>query len=1232
MLKTRKILSILLVIVAVVGVMTGCRQTTDKSFTRMEDFEQAKIGVMTGSSFDVLAQEHLPRAEKFYYASFADLFLSLRQGKIDGVLIDEAFYAPLCWEDTGLSSIEMEMPAIEYAVAFPKTSVALKSQMDEFIRARTEDGWIDELKKKWFSGQEPSSNVDMTQLTGENGTLRVAATADSKPFAYLKNEELCGLDVDLVFAFAKEYGYALEFDTMDFGAILPSLAAGRYDFAATGITVTEERKESALFSETYCSSSVVMAVAANGDATHTEKSFADFSTAKIGVITGSSHEGTVKKLFPDAERVYFNTMADMILAVEQGKIDCYIEDFPFVAPLIWEGRSLEIIDDSPEQVNNGFVFPQAEESRALREQINAFLTEAKANGTIDRLRQKWLGAVEPTDIPDYASLGGENGTIRLAVSVDNKPMLYQRGDDYTGFEMELLTLFAKQAGYAFEIEVVPFESIIAGISAGKYDMAASSLNITPEREESVDFSDPYGAFHVVLVIKGKEKLQSKMTLADLENATIGIVTGTNYDNIVKERFPNAARKYFTTTADAWLALEQGKIDSFLADKSVYAAVRWENKEIASIDEPVEPISNALILAKNGYDEKLLAQLNEFIADSKADGTLKRLEAKWFGESEPQEHPDYTKLTGENGTLRIAVSDSMKPTAYQKGSMYTGYDVDFLTLFAEKYGYKLDVRGMAFDALIPTVASGKCDIGAAGITITQERMESVTFTDPNCVTYSVAVISEKTANNGNTRTLMDFNNATIGILTGSSYDPLAKERFPNAKRKYYSLMTDLVLAVEQGKVDGYISETTYYTALVWEGAQIEKVDEAIERTNAGFIFQKDGANAAIREQLDSFIIESKENGLLTRLQEKWLGDTEPNEAFDSNSLTGENGTLKVAVSPDLKPLCYVKDGKIVGYEIEVLQYFAKEYGYHLEFVTMTFDGILPSVLAGKCDIGTGGMTITEERAQSVDFTESYLTVDVVMVVKAGAEATATVSIWDEIKEDFRKTFIREDRWKLIVKGIGVTMLISISAAAAGTLLGFGLYMLSRSDVKAIQALAKGFARGYSRVIAGTPVVVILMILFYVVFGKIRDMSGIVVAVIGFTLTFGSFVYDHMTVSVSSVDGGQTEAAYALGYTKNQTFFRIIFPQAMKIFLPSYCGQAVELVKATAVVGYIAVNDLTKMGDIIRSNTYEAFFPLIATAIIYFLLTWILSMLLGLVKLHFEPKRRGNKDILKGVKTK
>ena len=736
--------------------------------------------------------------------------------------------------------------------------------------------------------------------------------------------------------------------------------------------------------------SIFTGCAAKNTSAGAVKTLADCKNASIGIITGSSHDGTVKHYFPNAKRVYFNSLADMIIAVEQGKIDCYIEDAPFVTALIWEGVNLKCLDDAVTHVENGFVFPEGE-STHLREQINSFLSEAKTDGTIEQLKEKWLGAAEPKEHPDYMSLEGRNGTIRLAIAIDGKPLLYQREDYFTGFEIELLTLFGQEYGYKFDIEVVPFESIIAGIASGKYDMGAATLNITPEREESVDFSVPYA------------------------------------------------------------------------------------------------------------------------------------------------------------------------------------------------------------------------------------------------TYDVAMVVKDTGGQENGKTLANFDNATLGIFSGSSFDALAKERFPNAQRQYYTLVPDMILAVEQGKIDGYITETTYVTAAIWEGAKIQAVEEIIDRTSAGFIFRKDDSVRDLREQLDTFIRAAQENGTIAQLQEKWFAETEPTGKLDFDALTGENGTLRLGVAPDLKPISYIKDGEPTGYEIELLLLFAKEYGYQLEMSYVTFDAILPGVTTGKYDIGTGAITITEERAQSVDFTESHLTVDVVMVVEAESDSVAQTSFWEELKEDFHKTFIRENRWKLIVEGIGVTMLISICAAAAGSLLGFALYMLSRSDVKLLQMLAKGVAKIYSRIIAGTPVVVILMILFYVIFGKIRDMSGIVVSIIGFTLTFGAFVYDHMTVSVGSVDRGQTEAAYALGYTKNQTFFRIIFPQAMTIFLPSYCGQAVELIKATAVVGYVAVNDLTKMGDIIRSNTYEAFFPLIATAVIYFLLTWLLSALLGLLKLHFEPKRRKKEDILKGVKT-
>jgi polar amino acid transport system substrate-binding protein len=251
-----------------------------------------------------------------------------------------------------------------------------------------------------------------------------------------------------------------------------------------------------------------------------------------------------------------------------------------------------------------------------------------------------------------------------------------------------------------------------------------------------------------------------------------------------------------------------------------------------------------------------------------------------------------------------------------------------------------------------------------------------------------------------------------------------------------------------------------------------------------------------------------------------------------------------------------------------------------------------------------------------------------VVMAKCERSSFDNFILSVRESFEKTFIREQRWKLIVEGICTTMIISFFAVIGGTLLGFGLYMLARSKYLWLSKLTKGIAKVYSTIIAGTPTLVVLMILFYVVFSS-PDMSGIFVAIVGFVLTFGSFVYENISLTVSGVDNGQLEAAYALGYGRNMAFFRIILPQAMKMFVPAYSGEIISLIKATSVVGYIAVNDLTKMGDIIRGNTYEAFFPLIAVAVIYFAITWAVAGLLSVLRRKTEPKKRNNKNILKGV---
>ena len=162
----------------------------------------------------------------------------------------------------------------------------------------------------------------------------------------------------------------------------------------------------------------------------------------------------------------------------------------------------------------------------------------------------------------------------------------------------------------------------------------------------------------------------------------------------------------------------------------------------------------------------------------------------------------------------------------------------------------------------------------------------------------------------------------------------------------------------------------------------------------------------------------------------------------------------------------------------------------------------------------------------------------------------------------------------------------------------------------------------------PTVLLLMILYYIVFGSTR-LSGTLVAIIGFTLIFACAMYDMLSVGFGAIGNGQYEAATAMGYSNNQSFFKILLPQAARHFLPIYKGEVVTLIKETSVAGYIAIQDLTKISDLVRARTYQAFFALIFTAVIYFALSGILTRVVRMVEKKINPKSRSVDKILDGI---
>ena len=213
----------------------------------------------------------------------------------------------------------------------------------------------------------------------------------------------------------------------------------------------------------------------------------------------------------------------------------------------------------------------------------------------------------------------------------------------------------------------------------------------------------------------------------------------------------------------------------------------------------------------------------------------------------------------------------------------------------------------------------------------------------------------------------------------------------------------------------------------------------------------------------------------------------------------------------------------------------------------------------------------------------------------------------IKEDFYLNFIKDDRYMYLLSGLLNTLLITIVAVVVGILLGFLLaYVRTTHDKTGKWKIANAFCQLYITVIRGTPMVLQLLIVYFVIFASV-NVPKIIVAFITFGLNSAAYVAEIIRAGIMSIDRGQSEAGASLGFSYTQTMLYFILPQAIKNVLPALGNEMIVLLKETSVAGYIAMNDLTRGADIIRSQTYSAFMPLLMAAAIYLFFVMIFDSL-------------------------
>lgn len=211
------------------------------------------------------------------------------------------------------------------------------------------------------------------------------------------------------------------------------------------------------------------------------------------------------------------------------------------------------------------------------------------------------------------------------------------------------------------------------------------------------------------------------------------------------------------------------------------------------------------------------------------------------------------------------------------------------------------------------------------------------------------------------------------------------------------------------------------------------------------------------------------------------------------------------------------------------------------------------------------------------------------------------------QTFEKCFIRENRYKLLLGGIGITIKVAFLAVILGVLIGFLIALCNLSKSKLLR-----FIGGvYTDIIRGTPSVTQLMIIYFVIFATV-NLDKWIIAAIAFGINSGAYVSEIFRAGILSIDKGQTEAGRSLGLSAYQTMTRIVLPQAIKNIFPTLCNEFIVLIKETAIVGYVGLVDIQKAGDFIKSATFEAFMPLIATAIIYYVLIKLLTLALAQIE--------------------
>ncbi len=965
----------------------------------------------------------------------------------------------------------------------------------------------------------------------------------------------------------------------------------------------------------------------------------DAAEARIGVMTGSLGETVARGRFPAADVQSFDDIMDAVAAIKAGHLDAIVTTFPTAYQVVKKTTGLKVL---PEQLD------QEETSVALRKgnlellaSINRIIAALGADGTLADMRSRWI---KPDNTP-YREVEipvPTSGTpLRVGVAATREPLSFTQGGRVTGHDGELARRLAAGLQRPIEFVDMKFMALIPALISGKIDLIVTGMTATPERAKTVDFSASYFSNAQVLLASATAAAATPAApaastpmlhgTADLDGKRIAVMLGSVYDTFAQKNYPQATVLQFETSADQQLAVLAGKADAGFADEEGLVEVFGKNPQLEMFGEPLLELPMGVGFRKGNTE--LRDAFNRFLAGIRENGVYDDMVARWITRHETQ--MPVIAAANPTGPLVAGVSAGGLPFAAVKDGELVGFDIEMLTRFAASLGKDLSFAQMPFGGLIAANASGKVDLIAASMFITEERQQRIDFSDPYYSTAGRAFAlgarlakapasAPAAAGAPLLASLDDLKDKRLGVQLGTVFDIYATKTFPQATVLQFPTFQEVILALIAGKVDAGFIDVDTIVEVMRSQTELATFGETLFSSPVAAGFNK--RNPQLRLDFDAFLKDIRANGVYDDMVERWM--RQGVQQMPELPAYAANGSLVVGMSTPGFPFIAVQNGELAGFDIELAKRFGAHIGKEPVFANQEFSGLIAALISGKVDVIITGMYKTDERAKQIDFSEPYFEQDNVAfalrantlpraapVVSAPDAAAVPVelSFIDKAVEGFESNIMREQRYLLLWDGLKSTVIISILATLFGTALGAVVCFMRMSPL----ALLRLPARCYISVLRGMPVVVLLMLIFYVVFASV-NIDPVFVAVIAFGMNFAAYVSEMFRSGIEGVDRGQSEAGIAMGFSRTQTFIHIVLPQMLQRILPVYKGEFISLVKMTSIVGYIAVQDLTKASDIIRSRTFDAFFPLVMVAVLYFVISWVLMQALEYLERVTDPR--------------